>query len=775
MDFLAEGRTFDLRHKTQLGIVVSAAIPGVGSLYASGVADGDVQAIVDLVVAEARDLSRECPIVLVQSFPAFPVTLSGSASGLDPMAYEHANLLLHAALSGDSALESVIFVPIHRVASLDAVTAAAYFAPIDEAFQNLGRSDRANLLWQMIVDMARLHHRALVHKFGRVVKAVVVDLDGVLWPGTIVEDREEATKAIPLRNLHHSLLRAHLSAAQKNGILLAAISKNTYGDARSGLEAIESGLNISILLADVEIDKVEALEQVLADFDGISLSSVIFIDDSPVQQAQMLIGLPSVEVPAVASDPLLLGDLMLQLSDLVLGVPTDSDLQRAQFYEKKSRDEIIPEVRCVVDPQGDIVLARLAQLHARTNQFNMTTPRRTHEELRELARRDEWAVLGFEVVYHGTDLSPEYIGVAEVRYRDADSAEIDSFIASCRLLWAGAHQRMFDLAKSAVAKRGIRTLSASWQNNGRNDAFRTWYSDIGWADSIDDPDGDNVLVFKGTTAVRDGNSPSDLLAILGRQLEVRDYEPDRRLKTRLRSIDNATELFVPPTVFRPGLSEADANLVQAIFGINPFDERNLPEMNLGGFWMDRSLVSVGQIRRYLVTVEKVENVASLLLESMPDEMQARFNSEPDEKKDRYPAIVAHDVAARYAQWVGGRLPTEFEWEYAARGKDRRWYSWGPGLPKHPQCPPRGVLSWIDEGTDYANQLGFHHLSGIVWQWCSGIYRDHPPYRGGDFKSNEYFLRTSVRPQAAAGKCGHTVGFRVVRDDKNDRLGTLRGH
>jgi formylglycine-generating enzyme required for sulfatase activity len=51
----------------------------------------------------------------------------------------------------------------------------------------------------------------------------------------------------------------------------------------------------------------------------------------------------------------------------------------------------------------------------------------------------------------------------------------------------------------------------------------------------------------------------------------------------------------------------------------------------------------------------------------------------------------------------------------------------------------------------------------VRQWCANTYRDHPAYRGGDVNSNAYFLRTAVRPLEAAERCGHLVGFRVVRD------------
>jgi formylglycine-generating enzyme required for sulfatase activity len=94
-----------------------------------------------------------------------------------------------------------------------------------------------------------------------------------------------------------------------------------------------------------------------------------------------------------------------------------------------------------------------------------------------------------------------------------------------------------------------------------------------------------------------------------------------------------------------------------------------------------------------------------------------------------------DQANSYARWVGGRLPTEAEWEKACRGTDERIYPWGSQQPPSPELlnfseSGLGFVTDVGSYPDGASPYGLQDMAGNVDEWTSSLYRDYP-YRADD--------------------------------------------
>lgn len=165
-----------------------------------------------------------------------------------------------------------------------------------------------------------------------------------------------------------------------------------------------------------------------------------------------------------------------------------------------------------------------------------------------------------------------------------------------------------------------------------------------------------------------------------------------------------------------------------------------------------------------------------------------FTSGPGKKEDRPIVAVTFADAGAYCEFAGGRLPTEAEWEYAARGgKDGLLYPWGNELShdhaNYGNVAGRDQWRYAAPGGSFdPNPWGLYDMAGNVWEWCSdwadGNYylkspKKDPPgppsgdariIRGGSWGFGPRYLRVSARAMADPGSRGDGVGFRCVVPD-----------
>ena len=216
------------------------------------------------------------------------------------------------------------------------------------------------------------------------------------------------------------------------------------------------------------------------------------------------------------------------------------------------------------------------------------------------------------------------------------------------------------------------------------------------------------------------------------------------------------------------------------------------KVTLNSFYMDVHEVTVAQFREF-VNQSGYDYQANMFLNlfDMWDEV-AR-----DSPGDNHPMVrVNWNDAVAYAEWAGKRLPTEAEWEYAARGGlVGKRYPWGD---KEPTPDRANYGSKVGKptvvGSYPANGYGLHDMAGNVWEWCqdwyeAGYYSNSPVnnpqgpkngrqvakmIRGGQWGSVSSVLQVHIRghslvnlgPQLSVNNGSYSkIGFRCVSGSK----------
>jgi formylglycine-generating enzyme required for sulfatase activity len=149
---------------------------------------------------------------------------------------------------------------------------------------------------------------------------------------------------------------------------------------------------------------------------------------------------------------------------------------------------------------------------------------------------------------------------------------------------------------------------------------------------------------------------------------------------------------------------------------------------------------------------------------------------------RHPvAAVTWYEAMAYAAWLGGSLPTEAQWEFAARGEEGRTYPWGEDEDPTARARYAGAGGWgttpVGSFPEGATPEGVHDLEGNVWEWCRDWYGPYPEeeqvdppgpaegnyrvLRGGSFLSNPENLRGAIRSGNPYELRRVYIGFRVA--------------
>ncbi|MCA9972845.1 MAG: formylglycine-generating enzyme family protein [Anaerolineales bacterium] len=260
----------------------------------------------------------------------------------------------------------------------------------------------------------------------------------------------------------------------------------------------------------------------------------------------------------------------------------------------------------------------------------------------------------------------------------------------------------------------------------------------------------------------------------------------------VRSVDDMPMRLIPGGVFTMGSPDGDVRA-----GADEMPEHLVA---LDAFYMDQFEVSVAQYAAFVTHMGGYEDTCSGIACVLPRERIGYTSYLIEEDLGdatlftaltgyaRYPINhVSWYGAAAYCAYVGGRLPTEAEWEYAARGDDRRLYPWGNEPPDETravfQSQSYDDMKPVDALPAGASPFGVFGMAGSLWEWTADWYDENyysrspeenptgpetgisKAVRGGAWPNNNEAdrIRSTNRFPLEPDFISATVGFRCVVD------------
>jgi formylglycine-generating enzyme required for sulfatase activity len=242
-------------------------------------------------------------------------------------------------------------------------------------------------------------------------------------------------------------------------------------------------------------------------------------------------------------------------------------------------------------------------------------------------------------------------------------------------------------------------------------------------------------------------------------------------------------IYIPPGPFTMGSTDARVSNLNETDQSEAFNvELSAHEVDLPGCY----------IARYPVTQAEYAAFVAATGRAVPyrdDDLSHQYawdpetRAHPDGKADHPVVLVSWYDAQAYCQWLGGRLPTEAEWEKAARGTEKREWPWGnvwqPGRCNSAEANLKETtaVGRFSPAGDSAHGAG--DMAGNVWEWCNSLYLPYPyqardgredpaaegprVMRGGAHGLKRNKVRCAFRNPNVPDDCGFTIGFRMVFD------------
>lgn len=356
-------------------------------------------------------------------------------------------------------------------------------------------------------DMAPLYADHLVQlaalQFGRSRRVLVLDLDNTLWGGIVGDDGKDGLMLGPGSAVgeSHAAVQHYAKALAARGIILCLSSKNEESVAMDAFRTHPEMVLREGDIASFQINwqdkaaNIQALSRQL----GLGLESFVFLDDNPVERARVRQALPDVAVPEVPKDVAEWPAVLQMACYFETRGFSEEDAKRTEYYRANAQrvaqlesfgdqDAFLRSLSMEMDirPFDKAGRMRIAQLIAKSNQFNLTTRRYSEDEV--AAAQDDPTIRTYQVRLRDAYGDNGMVSVVIMR-DDGASYAIDTWLMSCRVLGRRLEEAILDrLVEDALAD-GKSSIMGTYIPTKKNMMVKNHYATLGFSAVETRPDG----------------------------------------------------------------------------------------------------------------------------------------------------------------------------------------------------------------------------------------------------------------------------------------------
>ncbi|MEH2092609.1 amino acid adenylation domain-containing protein [Nostoc sp.] len=318
-------------------------------------------------------------------------------------------------------------------------------------------------------------------------KVIALDCDHTLWSGICGEDGVGGVKINP----PYRALQEFIIAQQAAGKLICLCSKNEQEDVFAVFDQHPDMVMGRHHLVNWRINwesKSENLKALATELQ-LSLDSFIFIDDNPIECAEVRANCPEVLTLQLPEQPDRIPQFLQHIWAFDQLQATEEDQQRTNLYQQNVQRQRLQQdsfsfsdflaqlnLEIEISPMQSEQLSRVAQLTQRTNQFNLTTIRRSEAEIQQLCNSEKLECRVVKV----KDRFGDYGLVGLLLFESQENAlVVDTFLLSCRVLGRGVEHRMLSYLGTLAQQRGLRRVELFYIPTKKNQPAWDFLTSVG--------------------------------------------------------------------------------------------------------------------------------------------------------------------------------------------------------------------------------------------------------------------------------------------------------